>query len=203
VNESLQLKHTAQWIAHQGTIDEDRIPQLDINAAREVFQSDHPLLAGVATVDEGHIISVSDLPIWLPPEALLQLVRGYTEKLSNSASSRGWRITWNTSPGSLHSTIGVYDSTSSRYDSASSSTTGAPNSTQTTFLVSTTNPRDLWVTGAVSFQILVGGELMTVSNISGATSPQTFTVTRSVNGVVKAHTTGTPVHIFRQAHYAL
>jgi hypothetical protein len=45
------------------------------------------------------------------------------------------------------------------------------------------------------FDISVGGEVMTVTSISSGTSPQTFTVTRSINGVVKTQTAGTDVRL--------
>jgi hypothetical protein len=66
----------------------------------------------------------------------------------------------------------------------------------------------LWRTGAVSFDIECSGERMTVTNISGGSSPQTFTVTRAVNGVSKAlpSMTGsipTKVHLWRPGVYAL
>ncbi len=53
----------------------------------------------------------------------------------------------------------------------------------------------LWTTSAAQFpfDIIVGGERMTVTAISGASSPQTFTVTRSVNGVQKSHLAGVAV----------
>jgi len=57
----------------------------------------------------------------------------------------------------------------------------------------------LWKTGAASFDLLMEGERVTVTNISGASSPQTFTVTRSVNGIVKAHAAGLAVSLFRPA----
>jgi hypothetical protein len=45
---------------------------------------------------------------------------------------------------------------------------------------------------------MIGGEVMTISGISGATSPQTFTISaRSVNGVVKEHAAGKPVNLAR------
>jgi hypothetical protein len=40
---------------------------------------------------------------------------------------------------------------------------------------------------------MIGGERMTVTAVTGSSSPQTLTVTRSVNGVVKSHATGVPV----------
>lgn len=48
----------------------------------------------------------------------------------------------------------------------------------------------LWTTAAADFPFDIGveGERVTVTNITGAASPQTFTVTRAINGVVKAHT---------------
>ncbi|WP_436772073.1 hypothetical protein [Yinghuangia sp. YIM S09857] len=46
---------------------------------------------------------------------------------------------------------------------------------------------DIAFVGDLPFDIHVGGERMTVTAISGAASPQTMTVVRSVNGIVKAH----------------
>ena len=42
----------------------------------------------------------------------------------------------------------------------------------------------------------IAGEQITVTSISGSSSPQTFTITSSVNGVVKAHTAGAAVRLF-------
>lgn len=51
--------------------------------------------------------------------------------------------------------------------------------------------------------IVVGGERMRVTNITGASSPQTFTVVRSDNGVVLAHLAGAPVHVAYPARVGL
>lgn len=64
----------------------------------------------------------------------------------------------------------------------------------------TAGPR--WTTDANEMPILndVGGELMSVTAISGTSSPQTFTVgARSVNGVTKPHASGTAVRLARPA----
>jgi hypothetical protein len=53
------------------------------------------------------------------------------------------------------------------------------------------------------FDILIGGERMTVTAITGTTLSQTMTVTRSINGVVKTHLTGAPVALFRPSVIAL
>lgn len=53
------------------------------------------------------------------------------------------------------------------------------------------------------FNISAGGEEMTVTAITGAAAPQTFTVRRSANGVVKAHAAGTAVRLAHPATVAL
>jgi hypothetical protein len=45
------------------------------------------------------------------------------------------------------------------------------------------------------FDIMVGGERMTCTGITGTGDPQSFTVTRSVNGVVKSHLSGVQVQL--------
>ena len=51
--------------------------------------------------------------------------------------------------------------------------------------------------------IVVGGERMRVTNITGASSPQTFTVVRSDNAVVLAHLAGAPVQVAYPARVGL
>lgn len=55
----------------------------------------------------------------------------------------------------------------------------------------------LWETDSGNYpvDIAIGGERMTVTACSGAGPGQTLTVTRSVNGVVKSHSTAAPVII--------
>jgi hypothetical protein len=69
----------------------------------------------------------------------------------------------------------------------------------------TTSTSPLWTTasGDVPFDIAVGGERMTVTAVSGTSSPQTFTVTRHVNGVTKAHTAGEDVRLWFPPIYAM
>lgn len=51
------------------------------------------------------------------------------------------------------------------------------------------------------FDIGIGGEQITVTDIAGAASPQTFTVTRSVNNVVKSHDEGSAVSLYHPCYY--
>ena len=51
----------------------------------------------------------------------------------------------------------------------------------------------LWTTAAADYplDVIIAGELITVTAVSGTSSPQTFTVQRSRNGIRKSHTAST------------
>ncbi len=51
-------------------------------------------------------------------------------------------------------------------------------------------------TGDFPFDVAMGGEQIAVTAVTGTSSPQTFTVVRSKNGVVKAQTAGADVRLF-------
>ena len=53
------------------------------------------------------------------------------------------------------------------------------------------------------FDIVIGGERMTVTAVSGTGTSQTLTVARSVNGVTKTHAAGADVELFIPARYGL
>lgn len=65
-----------------------------------------------------------------------------------------------------------------------------------------------WTHASGDYNILIGGELMTVTAVSAITGTyptqyQTLTVTRSVNSVVKSHATGAEVHVANPVILAL
>lgn len=67
-----------------------------------------------------------------------------------------------------------------------------------------TNSGPLWTIDPsdLPFDIKVAGEVMRVTSITGATSPQEFTVDRSINGVIKSHVAGTSVQLANPAIFA-
>lgn len=93
-----------------------------------------------------------------------------------------------------------------RVDSDGSELAEGVDETSTTLLVQVNDGPD-WITsdeyeGDFPFDITVGGEKMRVTAISGS-SPQVFTVQRSVNGVSKSHSAGDSVRLYRPAYTAL
>jgi hypothetical protein len=51
--------------------------------------------------------------------------------------------------------------------------------------------------------VLIGGERMTFTAVTGSSSPQTATATRSVNGIVKAQTINTGLRVFQSFYTTL
>lgn len=177
VETDAQLAAQAGWRVHLGTIDEDRWPNLALNFTRRPT-----LIDAWTALSYGSRITVANPVSPMPPEDLDQIIEGYSERWD----PRLWTASMNCSPGSAYR-VHVVASTNGnlgRVDAANSTLAADATSSATTLSVA--SPIALWRTGTVNFDIDVGGEQMTVTNITGGSSPQTFTVTRSVNGIAKA-----------------
>jgi hypothetical protein len=193
-----QLRDQANYRLALGTIDEPRYPQIGIGLHRT------PTLAvtrAALDTDIGDVICVKNPAAFYAPFSAMQRVEGVTEVLEPFA----YDVTYNTSPGSLWRGVAVYDDPTgrTRYDSDTSTLAAGATSTATTLTVATVNDSETWTTtpGDWPFQIIVAGEVMTVTAVTGAASPQTLTVTRSVNGVVKAQLSGASVHVYTPSYY--
>lgn len=90
----------------------------------------------------------------------------------------------------------------SRYDSDTSTLAAGVTSTATSLSVAYTGQRWTVTENAFPLDIMVSGERMRVTGISGTSSPQAFTVERSINGVVKAQVSGAAVRLCRPARYS-
>jgi hypothetical protein len=193
-----QLPDLAGWLLHLGTVDEPRYPAIGVDLGRSPYTGSAARTGDALDTDVGAVVELTDLPAWLPPDDTDQLVRGYSETISNFTHT----LTYVGEPASPW-TVGIYDDTAFRYSSDGSTLAADVTSSATSLSVATpTGP--LWfVFASTSFDIVVGGERMTVTATSGTSSPQTFTVTRAVNGVVKAHSAGDTVDLFQPTTYAI
>lgn len=199
-----QLPNQAGWRVRVGTVDEARYPTIDVNlASYEIVAA--ALTTTFAALDIGDRLDVINPPSWIPPDTVSQTIRGYTETLSQYTRY----MSYNCSPAAPFNTVGIYGISyqASRYSSDGSALNGAHNSTVTSLSVATPSG-PLWITTALvpadfPFDIRVAGERMTVTAVVGTTSPQTFTVTRSVNGVIKSQLTNAVVELFTPAYYSL
>jgi hypothetical protein len=150
----------------------------------------------VTGLDVGDKLSVTDLPSWLPPDDVALLAQGFTETLTDFT----WDIEVNcvaASPYAITEAESTTGSTVNKADTAGSELASGINTTATSLSVTTTiGPVWTDANAEDGFDIYIGGERMTVTDISGTSSPQTFTVTRSVNGVVKSHLAGAAVRLW-------
>lgn len=192
-----QCEQIAAWKLHLGTWDESRYPVVRVNLAR------NPELIDAATrVDVGDRIQITDPPAWLPPGTIDLMVQGYKETMSQYE----WVIEYNCTPYGPW-LVAVTDEDSARANTAGCELAEDLTTTETGVdVLTTTEPR--WVDSATyasdfPFDIVIGGEVMTVTACTGTTTSQTFTVTRSVNGIVKSHSTGDAVSLAVPSYIAL
>lgn len=187
-----QLNDVAGWMVHMGTVAEPRYPLVNVNLARSAVAARY---WDLQDLDLGDYLQVTGQPLWLPPSGINQLVQGVTEVLYGYVFHEAWACI----PGSPWNVAVADDATYGRADTDGSTVHANIASGATSMQVDTTTAGSpLWTASSADrpFDILVSGERMTVTNVTGSSSPQTFTVTRSVNSVVKAQTAGTPIVLF-------
>jgi hypothetical protein len=186
----------AAWRTALGTVDEERYPAVVIELHRDKVRVSNPTLYNqLLSLDVGDQITLADLDatgIYDNPD---QVVIGYERRLTRFTHT----LVLTCRPASPLKILTL--NANARLDSGSSTLNSSLTTTATTVSVATSNVFDLWATtasnpGEFPFDIIVGGERMTVTACTSATSPQSFTVTRSVNAVVKAHSAGAEVHVF-------
>lgn len=194
------LADQAAWRVHLGTVNEPRYPSVSLNLRRASAYGQVALLSAALTVDVGDMVQIlNPPPSLLGPDTVTALITGYTEVLGT------WEhdITFVTRPQSPYVVAILEDPVLGHADTDGSTLAQAyPLGTETTLLISTTGATGgspLWTTNSADcpFDIAASGERITVTAITGSSSPQTFTVTRSVNGVVKPQIAGTDVRLWQ------
>jgi hypothetical protein len=188
-------KWHAQWLAALGTADEARYPALTIDLLSAPAPYD--LVGDVASILENEAIEITNLPTWLPGSPLRLMIEGYAERIG----PWGWIITFNTTPATPSRAWVVEDATMGHIDTAGATTSGsfAAGSATSLTVATTTGPLFITTAGHPSefpFDIMVSGVRLHVTAVTGATSPQTFTVSATpVNGVSKTIPSGSAVHV--------
>lgn len=184
-----QAEDIASWLLHMGTWDEARYPTVHINLAAAPH-----LVPDVLALDIGDRIQIINPPEWLPPGPIDLIVEGYTETLAYPSS---WDIVLTCSPAGMWSVAVLDDAELSRIDTDGATLASGITSTATSLSIASTGA--LWSTTDEPYDIRIGGEVMTVTAVTGASSPQSATVTRSVNGIVKAHSSGAAITVAQPA----
>lgn len=199
-----QCVQHASWRVHLGTVDEPRYPVVNVDFTALSGAAVTGLVADAAGLDIGDRLSITSPPSWLPPDSIEQLAQGFTEVLD----SHHWTMAVNAEPALPYEVFVVEtgDDNRSRIPAGATVTNEALDTTETGVDIVSTLVR--WIDSATygsmfPISIVIGGELMTCTAITGTGLTQVMTVTRSANGVVKSHAAGTAVQIFRPAVIAL
>ena len=196
----------AYWRRHLGTWDEARYPVVSMDLTAMFADGKNALVHRAASLNVGDRFAIANPPAWVPPEDIVQHAQGFTETLG----SHWWGIATNATPALPYEVMVVEtaDDNRPRVPSGRGSTTTneAMDTTETGMDIISTSVR--WIDSATysamfPFDVMVSGERMTVTALTGTTLTQTMTVTRSVNGVVKSHASGVEVQLFQPPVLAL
>lgn len=76
-----QLPDAAGWRLHLGTVDEPRYPQISLNLRNTRFLNNVGLLNAALTLEIGDVVEIDNPPAQLPPDAIRQIVQGYSETM--------------------------------------------------------------------------------------------------------------------------
>jgi hypothetical protein len=204
-----RLLALAQYALGKGTWPEARYPSVKIGLHRSPFTASSSLYLLAGNTDVGDYFSISDLPQFMPPDAINLMVEGYLEELHAFT----WDITYNTSPygywrANEFSTVTGEELRADSYlDSTGATQTqlaAGVTSTATSLSIKTLSGPLLSIDVAdYPADVLIGGERMTFTAVTGSTSPQTATATRSVNGIIKAQTINTGLRVFQSFYSSL
>jgi hypothetical protein len=183
-----QLADLATFLLALYTADESRYPTITVNLANP-----DTVVAGLELsalgVNVGDLIVINNPRVAYAPDQIRQIARGYTEVLAQYIHT----LTFNCSPESPYRFARLDTSPAMRIDTSTSTLSTGYSSSATALVVNNVN--EPWSTDPADMPspISVAGEQMSLTAVSGSTSPQTFTVVRSTNGVVKAQLSGASV----------
>jgi hypothetical protein len=193
-----RLPSVAGWLALSSSWDQDRYPSLIMALHRARLLADDGLFGTVAGLNLGDTATLTGLPAWMPPDDVPQIVQGYSEQLSRFL----WEVQYNCSPGGPYQATVILenDTPFARLDATEHTIGSGITTTGTSLSLVTPTGSAVWADSAgyaaeFPIPIAIGGEEMSLTAVTGTSSPQTGTVVRSVNGVVKTHDAGALVRL--------
>jgi hypothetical protein len=184
------VERAAAWRMHVGTWDETRYPSLGVDLAHPYFLGNPGLVRRLLDLNIGDRLVITDPPPWLPPRSVDVLIMG----VQYTVTPHSFQVRWTCVPARPYRA--AYWNAGHRWSGSGTVTSGSLSTSATSFTV--TPPADVsWTHEDGDYDIVIGGEVMTVTDVVGTT----FTVTRSVNGVVKTHPAGSAVELAEPSFY--
>lgn len=187
-----ELPDQAGWRLGLGTIDEPRFPDITVHLSRAALVADSTTTTAVIEADIGDGVVVTNPPDTMSPvgDDVRQVIVGRTVELG----SHEYVARWIGQPAAGYD-VGLYElehpDEESRYSSDGSEVNGAHTAGSATLSVATPSG-PVWGFGSGQFTIRIPetGERMRVTGITGTSTPQTFDVTRGVDGTTAYALTG-------------
>ena len=196
------LDNVAAWVANIGTLDKARWPSVTVNLNSPSISS--TLRDQLRAAEVADWFTITNMDAAFVYDDITLIIIGYSETITPFTHT----ITFVCMPAEPY-TVGVWSTSASsgtfRWDTGGSSLSSSATSTATSLSVATATGNALWTidSNAFPFDVNIAGERVRVTNITGASSPQTFTVTRSINQVVKAQASGADVRLWDTPRWSL
>lgn len=194
LNNDADLLDRASWAAHLGTVDEPRWPEvvLDLGSGPYILGTQTAQQAVIRDLDIGDRITVTGLPDQIGAGTADVIVIGLREVIAPWSHV----ITAVCRPASPYRVL-VWGS--SRYDSLTTTVSGAHAQGATSLSIAVAGG-PLWGHGSGDYDIVIGGRTMTVTGVSGTSSPQTMTIP---GGLPAALSGGESVRLAAPSYWSL
>lgn len=148
-----QLEHIASWRLHIGTWDAERYPRVKVDLA---VPGNASIIAAIAGADTGDLITIDNLPAWLPPEQAELIVEGYREQIGFYT----WDLQFNTSPAGPYNVVGRWNLMAQELHAAINSSVTTADIATTAGPLITTSP------GGDGFTAVIDGEHVQVTAVT-------------------------------------
>lgn len=200
------LPDQASWRLNVGTIDEARFPLVEVELARRALVLDQATTTAVLDADLGDGLDITN-----PPSPLVLPRTDVREIIVNRAvvlDSHIYTARHVCQPATAYDVLTFdyeHPDEESRLSSDGSTANGSHTSGTGTLSVATASG-PLWthIDGDFTIYIPETGERMLVTNVTGTSTPQSFSVTRGVDGTTaKALTGGETVELARPVRWGL
>ncbi|MFF2331859.1 MULTISPECIES: hypothetical protein [unclassified Streptomyces] len=198
LHEDEQAEPIAAWRLHMGTWDEARFPSV-----RLMLHAAPHLIPAYLKLRVGDRIRITNPPPELPPGPVDLIVQGWSEVLDQLS----WDVNLVCTPAGPW-TVGVVGDPVLGRIATDGTTLGTGVSSSATSLTLVSSPGPRWVDSATypsrfPLDVLVGGELIRITSITGTSLTQTAVGIRGVNGISKSHAAGAKVQVATPAIVAL
>ncbi len=168
-SQSFSLAHEGQcvdiasWNVHQGTLDEDHFPRIEVALENLRVSASSTLTESILKIDVGDRVDITNTPDFLPSEDIRQIVIGYEEWFDNFQHN----LKLNTIPERAFETAG-YDSDDRFAPDGSTLYQDVTAAASTIEVVNQTGQP--WSDTATDFDIVINGERMTVTSVVNVTA---------------------------------